>query len=66
MHIARLLRWWFQIRTTTVPWGHFGVLEDPCGDFADYRTRVSQYGKTLARVTRLRAVNTLRQARGNA
>lgn len=52
------------IKRKAVDWGFFGTIDDP--DFSDYRARLQQQEKTLARIERLQYLNTLRSARGLA
>lgn len=59
-------KWWHGLKKVTVDWGRFGVIDDPYGDFYDYRYRLTQHEKTLARVVRLHTLNMLRSARGKA
>lgn len=50
------------LKRKAVDWGFFGVINDP--DFCDYRARLDQQLRTLARIERLRYVSALRRARG--
>lgn len=61
--LIRLIRWWYRVRKSAVPWSSFGVVEDPDGVFYDYRCRIWQKERTLARVNRLQQVNALRRMR---
>lgn len=58
-----VIRWWRRLKRSYVPWGAFGIIDDPTGVFYDYRARVVQSERTMHRINRRYFRNALRRLR---